>query len=76
MSYIEDTRIDGRREIRFLYRLAEGISARSFGIECARLAGIPEPILKEATEKSKAMEEIMKRRSSYAKYVLNIIWPR
>ncbi|KIJ37706.1 hypothetical protein M422DRAFT_177572 [Sphaerobolus stellatus SS14] len=66
MSFIEDTRLNGRREIRFLYQLAEGISAGSFGIECARLAGIPESILDQATVKATAMEELMKRRGRTA----------
>ncbi|KIJ37748.1 hypothetical protein M422DRAFT_177708 [Sphaerobolus stellatus SS14] len=59
MSFIEDTRLNGRREIPFLDRLAEGISAGSFGTECARLAGIPESIFDQATVKAAAMEELM-----------------
>lgn len=69
MNYIEDTRIDGRRDIRFLYQLTEGISENSFGIECARLAGLPEEILKDAAIKAAAMEELMEKRARNAKYV-------
>ena len=66
MGFLEETRLNGRREIRFLYRLAEGVSTGSFGIECATLARIPESILDRATEKAAAMEALMKRRSRTA----------
>jgi DNA mismatch repair protein MSH3 len=69
MSFIEDTRIDGRREIRFLYQLTEGISEGSFGIECARLAGLSEQILNEATLKARTMEGLMEKRARNAKSV-------
>ena len=69
MSFIEDTRIDGRREIRFLYQLTEGISQSSFGVECARLAGLPEHILEAATKKAATMEILMEKRARNAKYV-------
>ena len=74
MGFKEDTRIDGRRDIRFLYQLTEGISENSFGIECARLAGLPEQILRDATSKAAAMEELMEKRARNAKYVTR--WTR
>ena len=69
MSFIQDMRIDGRRDIRFLYQLTEGISENSFGIECARLAGLSEQILKDATLKAAAMEKLMEKRARNSKYV-------
>jgi DNA mismatch repair protein MSH3 len=46
VGYSTDTRgIDGRRDVTFLYRLTSGIAPESFGVECARLAGLPESIL-------------------------------
>lgn len=42
MGFTEETSIEGKRAITFLYRLAKGLSSGSYGIECARLAGIPE----------------------------------
>ncbi|KAF8580675.1 hypothetical protein K439DRAFT_1356338 [Ramaria rubella] len=68
MDFREDTRIDGRREIRFLYLLADGISKGSFGIECARLAGLPESVLREATSKAETMQGFMEHRSRQAQY--------
>ncbi|KAF8522087.1 DNA mismatch repair protein MSH3 [Hysterangium stoloniferum] len=67
MSFVEDTRIDGRREIRFMYKLTEGISKGSFGIECARLAGLPEHILNEASSKALTMRSLMEERAELAK---------
>ncbi|GJJ11973.1 hypothetical protein Clacol_006211 [Clathrus columnatus] len=63
MGYIEDIRIDGRREIRLLYRLVDGVCKASFGIECARLAGLPNSILEEATEKAANMQQVLNKRA-------------
>ena len=38
MGYMEETRIDGTRQVTFLYKLTRGITTNSFGVECARLA--------------------------------------
>lgn len=80
MSYASDTRIDGTRELTFLYRLVRGIAtgeritlqpklrrliavlSESFGIECGRLAGLPEPLLSVALEKAGKMQEEVKQR--------------
>jgi DNA mismatch repair protein MSH3 len=69
MGYTEDLRIDGTREITFLYRLTRGIAKESFGVECARLAGLPEQILSVATERSGAMRSIVEQRSRRNKCV-------
>jgi len=63
MGYAEDLRINGTREITFLYRLTHGIAKESFGVECARLAGLPEDILSIATQRSAAMQSIVEQRS-------------
>lgn len=47
--------MDGKREITFLYKLTAGLARESFGIECARLAGVPETILENANTRSIAM---------------------
>ncbi|XP_062369550.1 DNA mismatch repair protein Msh3 [Cinclus cinclus] len=50
--------------ITFLYQITEGVSARSYGLNVAKLADIPEEILKTAAHKSKELERIvnMKRK--------------
>ncbi|KAJ7109234.1 muts domain V-domain-containing protein [Mycena epipterygia] len=64
VGYHTDKRgLDGRRDVTFLYRLTNGIASESFGVECARLAGIPESILENATKKSSGMETIVTARA-------------
>ncbi|XP_030326134.1 DNA mismatch repair protein Msh3 isoform X6 [Strigops habroptila] len=50
--------------ITFLYQITKGVSARSYGLNVAKLADIPEEILKKAAHKSKELEGIvnMKRK--------------
>lgn len=69
MGFTEDTRIDGTREITFLYRLTSGFARKSFGIECARLAGVPEDILTVATERSTSMQSTVEHHSKINRYV-------
>ncbi|KAK7467061.1 Mismatch repair protein msh3 [Stygiomarasmius scandens] len=62
MGYLADSRINGVREITFLYRLAPGIAKESFGIECGRLAGLPEELLLNASRKASEMQELVNKR--------------
>lgn len=57
MGYLEEELADGRREIHFLYRLQDGVADKSFGVECGRLAGLPEVVLAQASRKSAEWEE-------------------
>ena len=69
MAFSEDTSIDGKRTITFLYALVEGISSGSYGIECARLAGLPERLLEKAADKAEHMQEEVAGRSRINQYV-------
>ena len=62
MGFIEDTRIDGTREVAFLYQLTAGIAAESFGIECARLAGLPGTVLQVAIDHSEKFKRKIQER--------------
>ncbi|TCD65621.1 Mismatch repair protein msh3 [Steccherinum ochraceum] len=62
MGFVEDTRLDGTREVAFLYKLEEGIAVESFGIECARLAGVPDQVLQIAIQHSEKLREMIERR--------------
>lgn len=44
-------------DLNLRYKLKEGIAVRSFGVECGRLAGLPESVLRSAAEKAKEQEE-------------------
>jgi DNA mismatch repair ATPase MutS len=51
-------------KISFLYKLVEGAAQRSYGLNVARLADLPNEILVEAKTKSREMEEAIQARSS------------
>lgn len=46
----------GMEEVTFLYRLAPGSCPKSYGVNVARLAGIPASVLRRANEKSSDFE--------------------
>ncbi|KAI4341663.1 hypothetical protein MLD38_026357 [Melastoma candidum] len=48
---------DVTEEVTFLYRLTQGACPKSYGVNVARLAGIPESILLRAAVKSREFEE-------------------
>lgn len=50
-----------REEITFLYKFVNGACPKSFGINVARMAGIPKAILKRAAEKSKQFSTQMEK---------------
>jgi DNA mismatch repair protein MSH6 len=53
----EEAEEDGRdHNITFLYTLGEGACPKSFGINVARLAGLPEPLLADAKKISASFE--------------------
>ena len=74
MGFREDTRLDGRRDIAFMYKLTDGLAAESFGIECARLAGLPDDVLDLAqrhAERMRRLVEKRRRRNRYVRCTLN-----
>lgn len=46
-------------EVTFLYKLSEGCSPRSYGINVARLAGLPAQVIELALRQSRAFEDRM-----------------
>ncbi|KAJ7685045.1 DNA mismatch repair protein MSH3 [Mycena polygramma] len=63
VGYSTETRGVGNRDVTFLYNLRSGIAPESFGVECARLAGLPESILNNATKQSSTMEATVTART-------------
>lgn len=47
---------DANQEITFLYEIGEGVAHRSYGLNVARLANVPESVLEVAAVKSKELE--------------------
>lgn len=54
--------------ITFLYQLTEGAAGRSYGLNVARLADIPDPILHTAARKARELESMVNARR-YGKHV-------
>ncbi|KAJ6496538.1 DNA mismatch repair protein MSH3 [Mycena vitilis] len=63
VGYSTETRGVGNRDVTFLYSLRSGIAPESFGVECARLAGLPESILSNASKQSSTMEATVTART-------------
>jgi len=63
MGYQADTRIDGSRDITFLYSLTSGVASESFGIECGRLAGLPDSVLSVASNCSSKLRDDVEERT-------------
>ena len=60
MDCIVDTNRTNTEEVTFLYKLCDGSSPRSYGINVARLAGLPAAVIDLAIRQSKEFEERMK----------------
>lgn len=56
MAFSQRTASDGFDEITFLYRLERGLADASFGVWCARLAGLPTSLLQRAQERADALK--------------------
>lgn len=57
MRFSEQEGETGEKDITFLYEVGEGVAFRSYGLNVAKLAGLPKPLLDEASRRSKQMEE-------------------
>lgn len=57
MKFVEEEGADGHPNITFLYEVGEGVAHRSYGLNVARLAGLPGSVLDVAAVRSEVMEE-------------------
>lgn len=57
MRFTEQIGEDGHSDVTFLYEVGEGVAHRSYGLNVARLAGLPTGVLDVAAVKSAQMEE-------------------
>lgn len=57
MKFREDVGADGHPDVTFLYEVGEGVAHRSYGLNVARLAGLPTSVLDVASVQSKHMED-------------------
>ena len=57
MRFTEQDTETGEKDVTFLYEVGEGVAHRSYGLNVAKLAGLPRSLLEEASRRSKQMEE-------------------
>ncbi|CAI4216143.1 unnamed protein product [Parascedosporium putredinis] len=70
----DDTDDSADQEITFLYEVTEGVAHRSYGLNVARLASIPKPIIDLAARKSREMEtDVCARRLRAASSLLQTL---
>lgn len=71
----KDSGEDGDKDITFLYEVAEGVAHRSYGLNVAKLAGLPRTLIEEAGRRSRDMEEgeVKTRMGHLAKAVANAV---
>ncbi|KAM5300159.1 DNA mismatch repair protein Msh3 [Ctenodactylus gundi] len=58
--------------VTFLYQITRGVASRSYGLNVARLADMPEEILKTAARKSRELEGVVNRKRKRLKYFTKI----
>jgi len=61
---------DSGQEITFLYEVADGVAHRSYGLNVARLANVPQSVLEVAAGKSKELEHGAAEKSLNSLYVM------
>ena len=61
MRFTEQETDTGEKDVTFLYEVGEGVAHRSYGLNVAKLAGLPKSLLDEAGRRSKNMEELESR---------------
>jgi DNA mismatch repair protein MSH3 len=68
MGFLEIPADDGSASsnVVFLYKLTSGIAARSYGLNVARLARLPENMIEAAEEKAKEAQEGSEQRETVA----------
>ncbi|KAN0060382.1 Mismatch repair protein msh3 [Thecaphora frezii] len=80
MSFIEEETAEGHKGIRFLYTLKAGMASRSFGVHCARLAGLPIDLLETAQmiseQRERDEEENLRKRRSRSFGALLRLWTK
>ena len=62
MRFTEDGGRAGDENVTFLYEVGQGVAHRSYGLNVARLANLPEQVIETAREKSAVMEKSAKRK--------------
>lgn len=74
MSFVECTDSEGKQLITFLYKATKGMCANSYGLNVARLAGVPASVLEVAKVKAKLIQESVElSRVAIARKILSLL---
>eukprot|EP00117_Sycon_ciliatum_P031162 scpid28941/ scgid0544/ DNA mismatch repair protein Msh3; Divergent upstream protein; Mismatch repair protein 1 len=65
---------DGDHTVTFLYQLVEGLAEKSYGLNVARLAGLPRDILRRAAIKSEHLEQLVTCQRRSVPEMFRAIW--
>ena len=57
MKFTEQDSDTSEKDVTFLYEVGEGVAHRSYGLNVAKLAGLPRTLLEEASLRSQQMEQ-------------------
>ncbi|KAG0722711.1 DNA mismatch repair protein Msh6 [Chionoecetes opilio] len=68
----EDNEDPSQETITFLYKFAAGSCPKSYGFNVARLAGLPEAVIRRARQKAKELEKMNLKKQAFAR-VLNCL---
>ena len=72
MSFVQDLEDEGTSKqprVTFLYKLVSGIADRSFGLNVARMAHLPELVIERASVKAEEMEHDILQKVKEARYL-------
>ncbi|KAK5675879.1 Mismatch repair protein msh3 [Elasticomyces elasticus] len=77
MKFTEQANGQGEPDVTFLYEVGEGVAHRSYGLNVAKLAGLPKSLLDEAGRRSSQMEgvEATRRLAYLAKATSKLLLP-
>ncbi|KAK4889548.1 Mismatch repair protein msh3 [Elasticomyces elasticus] len=77
MKFTEQANGQGEPDVTFLYEVGEGVAHRSYGLNVAKLAGLPASLLEEASRRSSQMEgvEATRRLTYLAKATSKLLLP-
>ena len=65
----EDDDDPSQQTITFLYKFTDGSCPKSYGFNVARLAGLPDAVIRQAREKARELEMINLKKQAFSRLV-------
>lgn len=64
-----DDAVSGQQDVTFLYRVADGSCPKSYGFNVARMAGLPDPVVRQARQAAIRLEQKAVRRKELRRLI-------